>query len=377
MPSGVLTPGTTSKGMPASASASASSPPRPKMNGSPPLSRTTVRPRRARSISRRRISSWQYGMVGLLLAHVEPLGGGRRQIEQRGRGQVIVEDAVGERQNFAAFQGEEVGIAGTGAHQVDLAHEQYAARAAVRAAWRRASRPMAAASSADPSDSARDERGAVRRRDNADEAQPAARPPRRARRWGPGSRRRARRARARSAVTAARVSAWSSGAAAAKPALSGRVSMASAPCPTAGHITSGGRISAMRSSHPSRFSPAAASTMASYCPSRQLAQARIEVAAHGFDGEVRPQLAQLRGAAQRTGAHLRALRAASASVQPTMASRGSSRGGTAASTRPAGSSVGRSFRLCTARSARPSSSASSISLVKRPLVRRPWRAARR
>ena len=35
---------------------------------------------------------------------------------------------------------------------------------------------------------------------------------------------------------------------------------------------------------------------------------------------------------------------------------------------PSGNSVGRSFRLCTARSARPSSSASSISLVNRPLA---------
>ena len=41
-PSGVVTPGTISKGMPAAVSASISSPPRPKINGSPPLSRTTV-----------------------------------------------------------------------------------------------------------------------------------------------------------------------------------------------------------------------------------------------------------------------------------------------------------------------------------------------
>src|SRR3954469_2027535 len=46
-----VTPGTTSNGMPAALSASASSPPRPKTNGSPPLRRTTVCPRRARSIS--------------------------------------------------------------------------------------------------------------------------------------------------------------------------------------------------------------------------------------------------------------------------------------------------------------------------------------
>ena len=36
-------PGTTSNGIPASRSTSASSPPRPNTNGSPPLSRTTVR----------------------------------------------------------------------------------------------------------------------------------------------------------------------------------------------------------------------------------------------------------------------------------------------------------------------------------------------
>ena len=46
-----VTPGTISNGMPASASSSASSPPRPNTNGSPPLSRTTVRPVRACSIS--------------------------------------------------------------------------------------------------------------------------------------------------------------------------------------------------------------------------------------------------------------------------------------------------------------------------------------
>ena len=42
-----LTPGTISKRIPASASASASSPPRPKTKGSPPLSRTTSLPSRA------------------------------------------------------------------------------------------------------------------------------------------------------------------------------------------------------------------------------------------------------------------------------------------------------------------------------------------
>ena len=53
-----LTPGTISNGMPASASASASSPPRPNTKGSPPLSRTTRRPRRAFATSSALISAW-------------------------------------------------------------------------------------------------------------------------------------------------------------------------------------------------------------------------------------------------------------------------------------------------------------------------------
>lgn len=51
----------------------------------------------------------------------------------------------------------------------------------------------------------------------------------------------------------------------------------------------------------------------------------------------------------------------------TNASRGSSRSGTQASVIPSGNRVGRSFSECTARSIRPSNSASSSSFVKRPL----------
>ena len=53
-----VTPGTTSNGTPARCSASASSPPRPNTNGSPPFSRTTRRPRRAARI----ISAWIVGL---------------------------------------------------------------------------------------------------------------------------------------------------------------------------------------------------------------------------------------------------------------------------------------------------------------------------
>ena len=51
-------PGITEKLMPARASASSSSPPRPKTKGSPPLSRTTRRPCRACSISKPLIAAW-------------------------------------------------------------------------------------------------------------------------------------------------------------------------------------------------------------------------------------------------------------------------------------------------------------------------------
>ena len=52
-----LTPGTISNGMPARASASASSPPRPNTNGSPPFNRTTRWPRFAARTSKRLMNS--------------------------------------------------------------------------------------------------------------------------------------------------------------------------------------------------------------------------------------------------------------------------------------------------------------------------------
>ena len=54
----LVTPGTTWTGTPARAQARASSPPRPKTNGSPPLSRTTRCPARARLTIRSLICAW-------------------------------------------------------------------------------------------------------------------------------------------------------------------------------------------------------------------------------------------------------------------------------------------------------------------------------
>src|SRR5258705_389836 len=54
----LVTPGTTSNGTPAARRASASSPPRPKTNGSPPFNRITVAPVCPRSTRRRSMSAW-------------------------------------------------------------------------------------------------------------------------------------------------------------------------------------------------------------------------------------------------------------------------------------------------------------------------------
>ena len=56
-------PGTTWQATPAARQASSSSPPRPNTKGSPPLSRTTVKPSRAKATSIRSISSCGVGSV--------------------------------------------------------------------------------------------------------------------------------------------------------------------------------------------------------------------------------------------------------------------------------------------------------------------------
>ena len=45
-----------------------------------------------------------------------------REIEQVFVGEVIVEDRIGDREQLAAFPGDEVGIAGAGADEIDLVH---------------------------------------------------------------------------------------------------------------------------------------------------------------------------------------------------------------------------------------------------------------
>ena len=71
-------PGTTSTSTPASLSANASSPPRPKTNGSPPFNRTTFRPCRPSSTRSALIISWGTGRPGRLPTSISSADAGIR-----------------------------------------------------------------------------------------------------------------------------------------------------------------------------------------------------------------------------------------------------------------------------------------------------------
>ena len=102
----------------------------------------------------------------------------------------------------------------------------------------------------------------------------------------------------------------------------------------------------------------------------ELAQPRVDVAAQRLD---RRAAETARAAAPRDAGstcrrwHRPGIAASDACALDTNASRGSSRAEIAASTKPSGTSIGTSFSECTARSARPSRSAVSSSLMNRPL----------
>ena len=152
-------------------------------------------------------------------------------------------------------------------------------------------------------------------------------------------------------------------------ASSVRVSMAIAPCPTAGKNSSASRISVAADISPSRFSPAAASTVASTSPPSSLRR-RVSTfprsSVRETSGRSRLIMACRRGEAVPTrapdGNSLNVL-----AFRLMNTSRASSRGKKPAMIRPAGKNVAKSFAEWTAISIAPASSASSISLVNRPL----------
>ena len=136
MPSGEVTPGTTSNGIPASASASTSSPPRPKINGSPPLRRTTVKPA-PRPLDHHAADLFlRIRVHGFLFPDVDAFAILAGEIQQVLVGQVIVEHGIRKRQQLAAFPGDEIRIARTGANQINLAHDAQTRRVRFRAVHR-------------------------------------------------------------------------------------------------------------------------------------------------------------------------------------------------------------------------------------------------
>ena len=142
-----------------------------------------------------------------------------------------------------------------------------------------------------------------------------------------------------------------------------------APWPTAGRNSSRSSTAVAAATSPSRFNPASASTVASASPFSILRSRVSTLPRNGTmarSGRKRLSSACRRGDAVPTTAPCGRSRRLLA-LRLINASRASSRGRNAASTRPAGKNVGMSFDECTARSMAPASSASSISLVNRPL----------
>ena len=188
----------------------------------------------------------------------------------------------------------------------------------------------------------------------------------------------------RSAATASHVGRWASGARACiKSPRPVQISMPKAPCPAAGSMLALAKVWAMRCPRPKRFKPAAANTIAAYCPSSSLRKRVSRLPRSGaifksgrkaFKSATRRRLDVPTTAPCGKSCRLWVWLGRDVAAPiccgccgNTNASCGSSRSITQANSKPAGSSIGTSFRLCTARSARPSASAVSSSLTNSPL----------
>ncbi len=99
-----VTPGTTSKVMPARSRTSASSPPRPNTNGSPPLSLTTVLPR-SRVLEEQHVDAVLVGTLPRPLADVDAQGLGRGQLQQPRVDEPVEQDHVRLPQQLGARAG--------------------------------------------------------------------------------------------------------------------------------------------------------------------------------------------------------------------------------------------------------------------------------
>ena len=117
-----VTPGTTSTGTAFSAQCSASSPPRPRTNGSPPLSRTTCFPAFAWSTRSSLIRSCPTGWLPGVLPTSMTSTSVPRVAEQSPRSEAVHDDHVSRGEQGATTHRDEVLGAGTAPHQRDPAH---------------------------------------------------------------------------------------------------------------------------------------------------------------------------------------------------------------------------------------------------------------
>ena len=145
--------------------------------------------------------------------------------------------------------------------------------------------------------------------------------------------------------------------------------MPKAPCPAAGSICSVSKMCRIRACKPNRLRPEAANTMPAYWPSSSL---RKRVSKLPRSGSMRKSGRSARNNTVRRKLDVPTTAPAGKSSKrancgETQASRGSSRSITQARAKPSGMSMGTSLSECTAKSARPSSKATSNSLTNKPL----------
>ena len=114
---GLVSPGITVTGTPASRQASTSSKPRPKTKLSPPLNRTTRLPASARSTMSRLISSCGGEAAARQLGDVDQLDVGGQLAEQLARRQPVGDDDVGLHQRLAPGDRDQLGVARAAADQ--------------------------------------------------------------------------------------------------------------------------------------------------------------------------------------------------------------------------------------------------------------------
>ena len=131
-PSAADTPGTTWNLRPASASASSSSPPRPKTNGSPPLSRQTRLPDLHEAHEQPIELLLRDRRPARRLADADELGVAARVLQELGAHEPVVEHDVGGREQLAAADRDQVDAAGARADEIRLAAPRYVVAAPAR-----------------------------------------------------------------------------------------------------------------------------------------------------------------------------------------------------------------------------------------------------